>query len=570
MSSCPCPTDDYYIDQIVCRPNEMHDNEIRLVHFDDDQTLHALLIKQNDEFRAIGTRCPHRGAPLAQGALGDGRLRCPWHGACFRLRSGDIEDFPGLDSIPSYPVTVEKGRVKIRALRSQLEANRRVAPMLRRVAANERCIVLLGGGPSAGICAETLRQEAAGAFTGRIVMVCLEEEMPYDRVQVRDIFKTHYEPRAYLKQPLKVTKAMDSTAESLAYRTAAFYRDHGIEILLNTAATRVDCQARIVHLNNGQQLAWNMLYIATGSEAIRPQIPGVQHPMVCLLRTRRDASYVHRQLLAAGPRVVVCWGTSFVALEAAAYCVTRCKSVTVVGRDETPLRRSYGALVGERIKRFLMTAGVRFVRGAVEECVIRDGALTAIRVAGAVPEIECDLFIVGLGARPNTGFLKDSGLQINANGTIDVDEHQSTTVAHVYAGGDVANAPLAAGGGQRASIGHYGIAQYHGRIAAFNMTGMQKSSHAVPYFWTSLLGKSFRFAGWPAAGELVRRTQIVGSLEELRFVAIYWDADGQVIAMASCAHDPVVSKYAEILAKGKRLTEEDLAGNPLGWMDVVL
>ncbi len=64
----------------------------------------ALVVKQYGEFSAIGHKCSHYGAPLVKGYLGKGRVRCPWHGACFNVKSGDIEDFPGLDGVPSFQV----------------------------------------------------------------------------------------------------------------------------------------------------------------------------------------------------------------------------------------------------------------------------------------------------------------------------------------------------------------------------------------------------------------------------------------------------------------------------------
>lgn len=65
----------------------------------------ALLVKQNGQFSAIGHKCSHYGAPLSKGYLGQGRVRCPWHGACFNIQSGDIEDFPGLDGVPCFNVS---------------------------------------------------------------------------------------------------------------------------------------------------------------------------------------------------------------------------------------------------------------------------------------------------------------------------------------------------------------------------------------------------------------------------------------------------------------------------------
>lgn len=64
----------------------------------------ALLVRENGQYYAIGHKCTHYGAPLATGHLCNGRVRCPWHGACFNVKTGDIEDFPGLDSVPKFEV----------------------------------------------------------------------------------------------------------------------------------------------------------------------------------------------------------------------------------------------------------------------------------------------------------------------------------------------------------------------------------------------------------------------------------------------------------------------------------
>lgn len=104
-----------YVESIVCREDDLKDNEMKV--FDIGEEGKVLLVKQKGEFSAVGTTCTHYGAPLVSGALGDGRIRCPWHGACFNIKTGDIEDFPGFDSLPCYQVTVtEKGEVKVRYL----------------------------------------------------------------------------------------------------------------------------------------------------------------------------------------------------------------------------------------------------------------------------------------------------------------------------------------------------------------------------------------------------------------------------------------------------------------------
>lgn len=128
-------------------------------------------------------------------------------------------------------------------------------------------------------------------------------------------------------------------------------------------------------------------------------------------------------------------------------------------------------------KKMIMNSGIK-------RCIGTD-VVTSVELADG-SEIPCDLCIMGTGTTLNTTFLKESGININANGSIDVDMCLRTNVQDIYAGGDIANAPVHAIGGKQAAIGHYQLAQYHGRIAAKNMAGNITELKTVPFFWTML------------------------------------------------------------------------------------
>lgn len=85
-------TEDDYVEGVVCKEDDLKENEMKTFELDEGK---VLLVKQNGKISAIGTKCTHYGAPLVNGALGNGRVRCQWHGACFNILTGDIEDFPG-------------------------------------------------------------------------------------------------------------------------------------------------------------------------------------------------------------------------------------------------------------------------------------------------------------------------------------------------------------------------------------------------------------------------------------------------------------------------------------------
>lgn len=294
--------DGHFVEETVCKVTDIQDNEMKALPFGEDNKI--LLIKQNGEFSAIGDKCSHYGAPLATGALGNGVVRCPWHGACFNTKTGDIEDFPGLDSLPCYKVKVQaNGEIRVRAKRSELEKNKRTKNMVKRCEADERTYIVVGGGPSGGVAVETLRQEG---FTGRIVLICKENALPYDRV--------------------KISKALDTTVDKIQFRPASFYEEYDIEVMLGVEATKLNTSEKTVQCSNGYSIKYDKIYIATGSKAVKPPIKGADLGNVFTIRDVVDSNSISK--LIRKDMNVVCLGASFIALEAAAALVSKVNKVS--------------------------------------------------------------------------------------------------------------------------------------------------------------------------------------------------------------------------------------------------
>lgn len=331
-------------------------------------------------------------------------------------------------------MNVVEGKVRVRAKRSELEANKRLRDMVKMDPKNEQCFVIVGGGPSGGICAETLRQQG---FTGRIVMVCKEPYLPYDRI--------------------KVSKAMDFDIHKTEYRTKEFYEEYGIEAMTNVEATKVDSAKKMVTLSNGYIIKYDKMYVATGSQAKKAPIPGSDLQNVMTMRNYEDAAYV--QSLLTPDKHVVCLGLSFIGLEAAAYCVNKVAKVTVVGRDSVLLRHSFGPEVGKRIQDMFEQNKIEFaLENGIKRCIGRDGVLTAVELNDG-RELPCDICIMGTGSSLYTKFLENSGINVNKDGSINTNLYLQTNQPDVYVGGDIANSPVYSIGNKLATIGHYPLAQ---------------------------------------------------------------------------------------------------------------
>lgn len=525
-----------FVEEIVCQESDIPDNGMKVCDIGSEDGK-VLLIKQAGQIHAIGHKCSHYGAPLVNGALGDGRVRCPWHGACFNIKTGDIEDFPGLDSLPCFSVElVEGGGVKVKAKKSDLASHKRLKVMAPKDSSNNNVFVIIGGGAAGQVCAETLRQEG---YTGRLVLVCAENFLPYDRI--------------------KLSKQLDLTIDKIQLRPDAFYKEHQIEIIQNKKATKLDTENKKIHLSDGQILNYNSAFIATGSIPRRLQLPGFDLVNVFTLRSLADAAEI-KNALSSEAKVII-YGSSFIGMEAAAYCANNSKSVTVVGRSQTPFQETLGEAIGSRIAKLFTDKGVQLkmsrtiteLKGdsKVESAVLSDGEV-----------IPADVVIIGLGSTLATDFLQGSGVDLSPSGTVPVNQFLETNCAGIFAGGDIAEAPVhAIEGNQRTAIGHWGLAHYHGRIAALNMVSKPTPLKTVPFFWTMLFGTSFRYAGYGKGYDDIVNG---GDLEGLKYASYFCKGD-RVIAVVTVGVDPIAAAFAERLNSNQILTKSTVSANPLNW-----
>ncbi|KAJ1186430.1 hypothetical protein NDU88_003211 [Pleurodeles waltl] len=517
----------------VCDETDLQDGEMKEFDMEGHP---VLLVKSNGRFSAVGGKCTHYGAPLVKGVLVGDRVRCPWHGACFSTQSGDIEEYPGLDSLPCFKVVVNKGKVTISTDRKTLENPKRVKAMRARSKEDRCTVVIIGTGPAALVCAETLRQEG---FTGRIVMATKEKHLPYDRT--------------------KLSKAMNVRVAELELRSAEFFHMHSIEVWTEKEVVSVNSHKNTVHFHDEASVHYDRLLIATGSSPRHLQCQGSELQNVFLLRTPEDANIISES--AVGKRVVVL-GTSFIGMEVAAFLSDKAGSVSVVGISETPFLAVLGQQIGNVARKMLEERGVKFYmknevvslkgdNGKVQEVVLKHGDI-----------LPADVVVAGIGVSPCSGFLQGSEIATDSRGAVFVDQFMRTSVPDVFAAGDVVSFPLSIMDGRRVNIGHWQMAHAHGRIAALNMLGQQVALNSVPFFCSSLLGKSIRYAGY---GEGHTDILVKGQPEELTFLAFYI-RDDVVVAVASMNFDPAVSQVAEMLLSGRRISKEEAQSEDLSWL----
>ncbi|CAG5129586.1 unnamed protein product [Candidula unifasciata] len=521
------------IETVVGSTGDFTDGQIQEVDVGDKK---VLLVKEDGQFFAVSSKCTHYGAPLAKGAYCKGVVRCPWHGACFDVKTGDIEDYPGLDSLHKFQVEVRDGKVVVKADPAALEAGKRVKSMVKKSADNKKTVVLVGGGPATVVCAETLRQEG---YTGRIIIVSQEEYLPYDRI--------------------KLSKALNIKPGEITLRSQEFYDQNGIELLLGKQVTKLEAGEKKIVLEDGQSVSYDTLVLATGGKPRILPVPGSDLKNVYMLRTPKDANAIAEN--SQGKNVVII-GSSFIGMEVTAFLADKAASVSVVDLVQVPFQLTLGSQIGKYMQKLHEEKGVRFhFETSVKELTGEGGYLTQAELANGTI-LPADVCVMGVGVVPATDFLKDSGLNLTSRGFVSVNKRMQTNLPDVYAAGDIVEFPLYTVDDQSVNIQHWQMAHQHGRIAGLNIAGKAQDIHSVPYFWTMQYGKSVRYTGYgPGYDDIV----LHGDLNENKFVAYYTKND-KVVAVASLGWDPIVSQAAELMCKGGTISKDEIKSDPVGWV----
>ncbi|MGW1881659.1 NAD(P)/FAD-dependent oxidoreductase [Streptomyces sp. NPDC001970] len=366
-------------------------------------------------------------------------------------------------------------------------------------------IVVVGASLAGLRAAETLREEG---FGGTLTMIGDEPCEPYDRPPLS-------------KGVLLGKATADRTALPRRRALDAEWR-------LGVPASGLDMAARRVRLADGDEVAYDRLLIATGVRA-RPWPKEAEAELdgVFVLRTRDDASALHKRLT-AGPRRVFVIGAGFTGSEIASACREQGIAVTVAERGAAPLVGALGGVVGEVAAQLQRENGVDLRTGVMVTGLEGDsaGRVRAAHLSDG-SSVETDVVVVSLGATRNTEWLAGSGLGAGPRGiacdagcrAFDI---RGIVTDDVFVAGDVARSPHPLFAYQFLSLEHWGNAVSQAETAAHNMLceSVERRPHIwVPAFWSSQFGVNIKSVGVPSMGTEILISQ--GSLAERRFVGVY-------------------------------------------------
>ncbi|MFC9976074.1 NAD(P)/FAD-dependent oxidoreductase [Spirillospora sp. NPDC127200] len=324
-------------------------------------------------------------------------------------------------------------------------------------------VIVVGGGLAGVRAVEALRGKG---YTGGLTLVSAERHRPYDRPP--------------LSKAVLAGETDDTTVD-------ADWDALGAELLLGERATGLRLAERGGTLaTTAGELPFDGLVIATGAAPVTLPGPGRQH----VLRTIEDARAL-RDRLVPGARVVVV-GAGWIGAEVATTAAGRGCAVTVVEAADAPLAHALGPEIGALTVPWYAEAGVE-LRTGVKVASVEDGHL-ALADGGRV---EADEIVVGVGVRPETGWLDGSGVDVERGVVTDAGFRVHAGGAprpDVVAVGDVA-AWWSRRYGRRLLVEHWDTALNAPDNAAATLLGQDAPYDAAPYFWSEQFGRMVQYAG---------------------------------------------------------------------------
>jgi NADPH-dependent 2,4-dienoyl-CoA reductase/sulfur reductase-like enzyme/nitrite reductase/ring-hydroxylating ferredoxin subunit len=469
----------------------------------------VLLVRSGGELFAVSALCSHYHGPLAEGLLEGTTVHCPWHHACFDLRSGSALGAPAMRPLQVYRAVRDGGMVRVEA---EPVATRRL-----KVADGGAKVVIVGAGAAGSFAASELRRLGHG---GPVTLLTREERLPYDRPNLS---------KDYL--------AGKAPADWIPLRSEEEYAEDEVELRLRASVEAIDVAAREVRLAGGERIAFDRLILATGASPRRLEVPVDAAARVLYLRTWGDADAIREAARAARRAVVI--GASFIGLEVAASLRELGLEVTVVGPEERPLERPLGSVVADFVRRTHESHGVVFRLGHKPAEVTRD----AVRLDDG-SALAADLVVVGVGVTADLALAQEAGLTVD-NGVV-VDEFLETSAPGIFAAGDIARFPSARNGGS-IRVEHWAAAARQGQFAARNAMGLREPFTVVPFFWSQHYDLVLSYVGHAARTD---DAEILGSFDAHNAAAVYRE-NGRITAVVTLFRDDVSLAVEAAMERGE-------------------
>lgn len=401
----------------------------------------------------------------------------------------------------------------------------------------QTCVVI-GAGHAGGRAVEALVKHE---YPGKILLVGEEPTLPFERPPLS---------KQYLKEPDDVRLPL--------IRPAEWYEENNISVVLDQRVTAIDPQNHRVTFSDGSSHEYESVLIATGGFVRKLQTTGAELLGIHYIRSRLDADNLTAEI-SPGKRVVVVGG-GFIGLEAAAVASEIGAEVVVVEAGSRLMGRAVVPEIADSVLKRFKARGVDVQLDTAVSGFSGDGRVSTVNTANG--DIDCDVVIVGIGIIPDTEVAEAAGVKVD-NG-IEVDEFCETSVAGIYAAGDVTS-HFNPRYDRRMRLESWQNAQNQAIVAARNICGQKVVYEDIPWFWSDQFDFKIQAAGAP----LPEDATVLRGEPDADDLIVFQVRDGRVTGIQSIGALKEVRRARKLLEKDKEVSADDLANLEIAIKDLV-
>jgi 3-phenylpropionate/trans-cinnamate dioxygenase ferredoxin reductase subunit len=420
--------------------------------------------------------------------------------------------------------------------------------------------ILVGGGIASSAAAQAIR---ALDTEGSVLLIGQEVNRPYHRPPLS---KEYLQGRRSQKEIFTLPDQ--------------WFIQHEVELRTGRRASLLDTSRGMVALDNGEEIAFDKLLIATGASPDHLKIPGADLPNVFYLRSLTDADRLHNAIekaqregrphaqSAAGPgrgRATIIGG-GVLGVELAATFSQMGLAVDLLIGASDPWHKFAGETTGRFIGKYLETLSVRIHTLTTPLRLEGDGRVQRVIISDQ-KSIDCDFVVPAIGASPNKDLLR--GTTIAAEKAILVDDRCRTNAPNIYAAGDCA-AILDPLFGKYRILDHWDSAQALGNVAGRNMVGVEEHYSGANYFFSDV--KDIALSVWGESRNVSRHI-VRGSptLEHPSFLEFGLSSDGRISQILAINHRTEDETLRDLVARRIKVDgNESLIRDPLSNLQTLL
>lgn len=353
--------------------------------------------------------------------------------------------------------------------------------------------VVVGGGNSAGYAARQFVEN--GVSKGDVCIIGAEPVAPYER------------------PALSKAVLMDEDTRLPGFHTCVggggdkqlpeWYEEHGIDTIFSHEVTKLDVKEKRADLDDGRSVtASDAVIVATGCSAVvLSKNPGHDLAGIHYLRDNKQAVSLYDAMQEHIGKTVVIVGGGYIGMEVAAAAITVGCKVTMVLSHETLMSKLFTPEIAAPYEQLFRDKGVTFVKnGHASEFIADDSGSSVSGVVidlkeGGEEKVSASLVVVGVGAQPQTGLLKEQ-VELDDKGGVIVNSSLRTSAEGVYAIGDIATFPLHMYDGKKTRMEHVQNARESAtHVVNAIVKGDDQPYDYLPYFYSNVLHMSWKFYG---------------------------------------------------------------------------